>query len=236
MKNLVKKIALSLLVMATFAACKKEDADPKTSNCSGKLGKTTTVKVDAAICGYGVWGGLWLMPTDSRDETDKVWLQPYSLEDGINYTPKKGEILKITYRETQFDDRYNNIVVCLAYPGKSIPIHILCIESDAKADATNVSTSITKKMTIFKSCSGIGVFGEKWLYDAQTNTYLQPCKWIGKTQAPAFDEMNNGDTYEVTYTLSSSTVCQDNFTSQNNCFAAPPKATPIDIWTMDKVK
>lgn len=237
MKNLLKSFACILFACSMFACNKENDCvKPMQSNCSGKSGKTITVTVGNAVCGYGVWGSTWLMPKDSaKISSEPTWLQPYSLENGLNYTPKSGEILEITYTEAKLDNRYNNIITCLAYPGKSIPVHILCIKS-----VTNSTTAleVTKNLKVFMSCSGTGVFGEKWLYDETTNSYLKPCKWIGKAASPAFDDMNGGDIYEVYYTPSASSECQDNFNNNPTklCFAAPPKSTPIDIWTMKKVK
>lgn len=239
MKNLLKIFTCILFACSMFA-CNKDiicDGDqPLPFNCSGKSGKTITVTVGNAICGYGVWGSTWLMPKDStKISSEPTWLQPYSLENGLNYTPKNGEILEITYTEAKLDNRYNNIITCLAYPGKSIPVHILCIKSIANSTTT---LDVTKNLKVFMSCSGTGVFGEKWLYDETTNSYLKPCKWIGKAAAPNFDDMNGGDIYEVYYTPSASSECQDNFNNNPTklCFAAPPKSTPIDIWTMKKVK
>jgi|JI71714BRNA_FD_contig_41_3825941_length_1154_multi_1_in_0_out_0_1 hypothetical protein len=235
MKSMIKIIATAFLGVAMLACKNKDCVKPITNNCSGIAGNTITVKVEEAVCGYGVWGGLWLKPVNPKNGNAIDWLQPYSLENGINFTPKKGETLTITYKEAAKDSRYDGLAICLAFPGKSTPIHILCIQSDTTQ--TNVSTSITKKLKVNFTCSGIGVFGDKWLYDAETNTYLQPCKWIGKAAAPSFEAMNANDMYEVTYTLSSSKECQDNFNTNpvKLCFAAPPKATPIDIWVMSKV-
>jgi hypothetical protein len=244
MKTLVKSFAFLVLLASIFACDKRHDCVPKPKNCSGKTGKTVLVTVNNAVCGYGVWGSLWLSPKDMQvcgniDSTkqnptnDLFWLQPYSLDAGINYTPQKGEILQITYTEAQVDNRYNNLAICMAYPGKSTPIHILCIQPVSKGSNTD-SIAVTKTLKIFMSCSGTGVFGEKWLYDSSTNTYLQPCKWIGNATVPAFEEMKNGDSYEVSYTLSASKECQNNFNEGKKCFVAPPNATPIDIWTMKK--
>jgi hypothetical protein len=143
MKNLVKIIATTVLGV-TMLGCKHKDCvKPVTNNCSGIKGETITVKVDEAMCGYGAWGSLWLKPTDDKNKkcengSHTDWLQPYSIEAGINFTPKKGETISITYRKVAKDNRYDSMAICKAYPGTSTPIHILCVKSDTtKTDTIN---------------------------------------------------------------------------------------------------
>lgn len=238
-KQFLNHSLLLCLALAAWA-CGSEEVKPETANnCSGKSGKTVTLKMENAICGVGVWGSLWFENDNSlvlpKNPDDLVrWLQPYSLEKGINYTPKAGEILKITYTEATLDDRYNTVPVCMAYPGKSLPIHILCIEPVKANEPLNIV--ITKQLVVRATCSGSGVFGEKWFFDENTNTFLQPCKWIANSAVFPFADLQSNDKIEVSYTLSSSKECQNNFPSNNPCFAPAPQATPIDIWSIKKVK
>ncbi len=237
MKNLLKSFAILLFVPYLFACSKHHDCVPSPSKCG--TGKTIIVKVDNAICGNGVWGNLWFLPKDSLSQNPQslAWLQPYSLEKGVNYSPKVGDYLQISYQEAKTDNRYDGIINCLAYPGKSTPIHIFCIQP-LNSNPTQAITQVTKTLKVFMSCSGTGVFGEKWLYDETTNTYLQPCKWIGNSQIPTYDDMEGTNLYEVVYAPSASKECQDNYNINptKSCLVAPPKATPIDIWAMKKIK
>ncbi len=240
LSSLSYKSILTLCCAALLWSCTtKEEVQPTLNNCSGKVGKTATLRMGKAVCGVGVWANLWFVNDNSlflpRNPEDLImWLQPYSLEKGINYTPKEGETLKITYTEATPDNRYNTVPVCMAYPGRSLPIHILCIEP-VKTDEQPTAT-ITKQLTVKGTCSGAGVFGEKWFLDQTTNAYLQPCKWIGNNAVFPYADLKDGDKIEVVYTLSASKDCQNNFPNQVMCLAAPPPATPIDIWSIKKLQ
>jgi hypothetical protein len=129
---------------------------------------TATLKVGKTLCGVGKWGNLWLkadttvahlgqvmtcdtppngstspnMPVNSPNNpltADPLrWLQPYSVEKGINYVPKEGETVRIVYEVVKNGGTYDNAVTCKAYMGRHIPIHILCIEPVNIAKTTNM--------------------------------------------------------------------------------------------------
>jgi hypothetical protein len=129
--SLVSLFALCCAIVG-FSSCEKDIVSAKRplltdSLCSSKEGDTVTVKVGEALCGYGAWGSLWLQPINNPSISVQ-WLQPYSLEQGLNYQPQIGETLQITYTNAQLDDRYNSVITCMAYPGTNTPIHILCIK------------------------------------------------------------------------------------------------------------
>ena len=84
------------------------------------------VKVEAVVCGWGVWENLWF------NDGSAIYLQPYSLDESTKAELEKMEIkdgmnLKIQYLYAQKDGRYDGIVVCQAYPGDSNPIKIVSI-------------------------------------------------------------------------------------------------------------
>jgi len=315
-----------------LSSCHKDDISCKEpividSLCSGKEGKTITVKVGSAVCGYGVWGGLWLQPINNS-AVNVQWLQPYSLEKGLSFQPKIGETLQITYANAQLDDRYKNVVTCLAYPGTSTPIHILCIRpitQDSTIERTTIvelktalcgtgvwndlwaleldslgskdtlkkwlrpfsinedlrkefakvqlgdrykitykaakndgrydnlitckaypgdnlpihilkmekvagSTNIITKEVVLRSTGcGTGFYGDRWFYDEQTQEYLQPCQFGKPTLA--YESLVVGNKYKITYNLSTSKECQNNYPTNVNCVWLP-KATSIDLLSM----
>jgi hypothetical protein len=85
-----------------------------------------------ALCGFGLWGSIWLQLDDSvSDGSDYYfpkYLQPSKIDDAIQgFVVEPGKRYKVGALITDLSD-YEDIVVCLAYPGPSIPVKIMCIE------------------------------------------------------------------------------------------------------------
>ncbi len=225
--SLVSFFALCCAIIG-LSACQKEPIIgcehpiSKDSLCSGKEGKTIAVRVGSAVCGYGVWGGLWLQPINAPFIATQ-WLQPYSLEKGLSFQPKVGDNLQITYTNAQLDDRYKNLTICMAYPGSSQPIHILCIKPAKDSTQTSI---ITKQVVLQATGCGTGFYGDRWFYDEQTQEYLQPCQFGKPTLS--YQSLVVGRKYEISYNVSTSKECQNNYPTNSVCVWLP-KATSIDL-------
>jgi len=90
------------------------------------------VTASTAICGAGLWENLWLALNDSvnagvEGTYFKKWLQPVALSENIkNFKAVPGKKYLIGAR-IQKDHSFNNVVICLAYPGPSVPVKITCV-------------------------------------------------------------------------------------------------------------
>ncbi|HLN54572.1 MAG TPA: hypothetical protein VK207_01200 [Bacteroidales bacterium] len=90
------------------------------------------VTAESAICGAGLWYNLWFALNDSVsagvDGTYfRKWLQPVAISDNLKgFKPVMGKKYLVGAR-VQKDHPYNDIIVCLAYPGPSVPVKITCI-------------------------------------------------------------------------------------------------------------
>lgn len=129
------RISLTFFSFSLFAfSCNKEKEELTPCN---KTGKTAVVVVGKAVCGWGAWGNLWLMDRNAllestADNNKRIWLQPYSIEVGINYVPQEGETIEITYTDAKDDGRYKGVATCMAYSGANRPIHIICIRKQGQ--------------------------------------------------------------------------------------------------------
>jgi hypothetical protein len=239
--SLVSFFALCCAIVG-LAACQKEPIIgcehpiSKDSLCSGKEGKTVTVRVGEAVCGYGAWGGLWLQPINNPSISVQ-WLQPYSLEKGLSYQPKIGETLQITYANAQPDDRYKNVVTCMAYPGSSIPIHILCIKPTIPTpnDSTAEKTTIVEIKT---ALCGTGVWNDLWAWELDSlsgkdmiKKWLRPFS-IHEDLRKEFAKVQLGDRYKITYKPTNNDGRYDNLIV---CKAYPGQSLPIHILKMEKI-
>jgi hypothetical protein len=169
-KFLTSAFVLGMTAFGLTSCNNSEGGEPVPNlNCSEKSAKagalTATLKVGKTICGVGKWGNLWLeadstvllptminpndtmmtiMPVDTPNSPIMAeslrWLQPYSVEKGINYVPKEGETVQIVYEVVKNGSTYDNVVTCKAAMGRHVPIHILCIEPVKIAKAANMQT------------------------------------------------------------------------------------------------
>ncbi len=86
-----------------------------------------------AICGVGLWDNIWFAMNDSvgagvEGTYFRKWLQPVALSDNLkDFKPVQGKKYLVGAR-IQKDHPYNNVVVCMAYPGPSVPVKITCIK------------------------------------------------------------------------------------------------------------
>lgn len=90
------------------------------------------VTAASAICGAGLWDNLWFALNDSinagiQGSYFKKWLQPVAVvEDLKNFRPVAGKKYLVGAR-IQKDHPFNNVVICMAYPGPSVPVKITCV-------------------------------------------------------------------------------------------------------------
>jgi hypothetical protein len=92
------------------------------------------VKVVAArvICGAGLWDNLWFALEDSLSTGVEgyyfhKYLQPVAIDQSLTgFVPVQGNKYIVGARIQQEHD-YQNVPVCLAYSGPSVPVKIMCI-------------------------------------------------------------------------------------------------------------
>lgn len=90
------------------------------------------VTAASAICGAGLWENLWFALNDSvnagvEGTYFRKWLQPVAINDNLKgFKPVKGKRYLVGAK-VQKDHPFNNTVVCLAYPGPSVPVKITCV-------------------------------------------------------------------------------------------------------------
>lgn len=90
------------------------------------------VTAASAICGAGLWDNLWLALNDSinagiQGSYFKKWLQPVAINNDLkNFRPVAGKRYLVGAR-IQKDHPFNNVVICMAYPGPSVPVKITCV-------------------------------------------------------------------------------------------------------------
>ncbi|WP_338813594.1 hypothetical protein V9L05_19610 [Bernardetia sp. Wsw4-3y2] len=117
--------ALGILLAFSAFQCDDQGCDPPIDEC--EIVMTADVVVEQVVCGVGVWDNLWF------NDGSNTYLQPYSLDEYAKADIENMEIkdkmsLKIHYQYAKKDNRYDDIVICLAYPGPSEPIKIISIE------------------------------------------------------------------------------------------------------------
>lgn len=86
-----------------------------------------------AICGTGLFGSIWFALNDSvASGNDGVYfrkyLQPVAIEKNLaGFVPLEGKRYRLGARiTTEFN--LDGTVTCLAYPGPSVPVKIICVE------------------------------------------------------------------------------------------------------------
>ncbi|WP_338766093.1 hypothetical protein WAF17_03015 [Bernardetia sp. ABR2-2B] len=122
--------ALGILLAFSAFQCEGEDCCEELPTCEVIECQTVfsaNVTVEEVVCGYGVWENLWL------NDGSNIYLQPYSLDEYTKADIEKMEIedkmsLKISYQYASKDSRYDDAVICQAYPGESKPIKIMSVE------------------------------------------------------------------------------------------------------------
>jgi hypothetical protein len=93
----------------------------------------TIVEAKRAICGVGLYQNLWFSLGDNINTgiegyTFNKFLQPVDIDSSLSsFVPVEGEKYRIGGRIIK-DHNYDDVPVCLAYPGPSIPIKITCIQ------------------------------------------------------------------------------------------------------------
>lgn len=93
----------------------------------------TVVEAKRAVCGVGLYQDLWFSLGDSIGTGIEGYyfnnfLQPVDIDPFLSsFVPVEGEKYLIGGR-IETDNPYNDVPVCLAYPGPSVPIKITCIQ------------------------------------------------------------------------------------------------------------
>jgi hypothetical protein len=93
----------------------------------------TIVEAKRAICGIGLYQDLWFALEDQISAGIEgyyfnKYLQPVDIAPSLSaFVPVAGEKYLIGGRIAK-DNAFNDVPVCLAYPGPSIPIKITCIQ------------------------------------------------------------------------------------------------------------
>ncbi|MGE5421467.1 MAG: hypothetical protein ACM3UT_14870 [Chloroflexota bacterium] len=91
------------------------------------------VTASSAICGAGLWENMWFALNDSvnagvEGTYFRKWLQPVAINDDLKgFKPVIGKKYLVGARVVK-DHPFNNVIVCLAYPGPSVPVKITCIQ------------------------------------------------------------------------------------------------------------
>ncbi len=93
-----------------------------------------TVTAKEAMCGSGLFGNTWFAMEDSisaglPDYYFSKFLQPVSIAESLHdFVPESGKKYQIGARIDSSPHLFSDIPICLAYPGPSIPVKILCIK------------------------------------------------------------------------------------------------------------
>ncbi len=91
------------------------------------------VTASSAICGTGLYGSLWFALDDSiragaGNYYFHKYLQPVAISSNIRgFVPVAGKRYKIGGRIDR-GNYFPDVVMCLAYPGPSVPVKIMCIK------------------------------------------------------------------------------------------------------------
>jgi hypothetical protein len=92
-----------------------------------------TVTALEAMCGWGLYNNTWFALEDSVSAGIpgyyyKKFLQPVSLVESLDgFVPVPGKKYTIGARIDNSSYTFGNGIICLAYPGPSVPVKIMCI-------------------------------------------------------------------------------------------------------------
>jgi hypothetical protein len=112
---------------AVYEAPKYEFGFQESNDC------ILTVTAREAMCGWGLYGGTWFALEDSisagiPDFYYGKFLQPVSVADNLKeFKPVVGKKYSIGARIDTTKYNFSDQPVCLAYPGPSVPVKIMCI-------------------------------------------------------------------------------------------------------------
>ena len=93
-----------------------------------------TVTARAAICGWGLYGNVWFALDDKISAGTggyyfHKYLQPVSIDKSLEgFTPEEGQKYRIGARIDKNNTNFSDVITCLAYPGPSVPVKIMCIK------------------------------------------------------------------------------------------------------------
>lgn len=205
------------LMALGLSSCEEKECVKPRSFCgtgSDMASCNTYVTVKSAICGVGIWGNLWLQLENGE------FLQPWESPLTLPATVKPGQRLKIRYEVISRDNRYANVITCMAVPPASQAIRITCIE-----EVEPVAGCGTEATVIMDSCFP-AYWGEVSLQLANGDI-LRPWEGIALTQS-----LQNGQRVKVGYEVS---TASKNYQLICNTFQAIPDFTPIKVTCLEEL-
>lgn len=110
-------ILLALLLLSVLSGCEKEDI----AVCpEPQITCEVEVTAEQVMCGYGAFRNVWLKSAEGK------YLQPwYNATGQKELTP--GQKYKIGFSVVERDDKYNDVVTCMAAVPESQAVAILCL-------------------------------------------------------------------------------------------------------------
>ncbi len=94
---------------------------------------SVVVTAQPVICGWGIYENIWFALNDSISAgVDgfyfKTYLQPVNIDESLSdFTPVPGKKYLLGARIVNLSGNIPDVPVCMAYPGPSVPVKIMCI-------------------------------------------------------------------------------------------------------------
>ncbi len=91
------------------------------------------VTASKVICGAGLYNNLWFAmdkstPSEYNDFSFFYYLQPVALDASLaGFVPQEGKRYRVGVR-LESNHIFNEVPVCLAYSGPSVPVRVMCIQ------------------------------------------------------------------------------------------------------------
>jgi hypothetical protein len=99
-----------------------------------------TVTASEAICGWGLYDNIWFALPDSVSSGVegfyfKKYLQPVSADASLSeFRPVPGKKYTIGARYDYPGENYPTVPVCMAYPGPSVRVKLMCVKEVEKSE------------------------------------------------------------------------------------------------------
>ena len=232
LKNIFVVFPIFLFLGVFLSACHhhREKISPhkmcsdKTNTCKPQ----TTATVRNNICGVGLWGGLVL----ELENGDIV--QPWAADSSYiaKLDLRDGQKININFSEIKKDNRYDNVITCLAigeYANRikyAVQIHCLALMQE------DLVLTITADVVDW-GCATVGVW-DGIQFKTDKGEYLQPWELLLKIDPKAID-LKAQQQVVITYTLMKT---DDRYKDKQVCptFAALPAASAIRVHNITILK